>query len=576
MRRLSTRFLRTQKPAEATQVDVANMTDSEALAKLREVLNNKEVNKNDAMLAKELMAKLTRGGQSAAAIIAMASGEGTLHAAAPQAPEESVSMDQLLDFLSGEGAPSVGPEAGAPPPAMPSAADPFAGLQAAQHSPKVTRTNFSAFDDLLPLEGALPATAQPVSVFDSSTPLSSAVVPPGSVSAFSAFDDVPAPAPVSAIGGPSTPAPSSAFSAFDDVPAPAPASEIGDLPAPVPSSAFAAFEDASVSEPAPIMALATSARATSAASASEAVGVSSTAPNEELSSPAGTANSSPPVVAAAANPFDAFDALASEPAPDPAPSSATGPAPAPAPSPTPGPAPSVTTLPPDFKPPPPPRRESTTSEKARATSGKFRPRDRYSHSVSTALHLTMLDQEKKKCDEELAAATAVAATSAPAPAAKPDRAPPAPPTGAVSQLPALADLTASAKFAFSADDENWQVSVQAGEPVHVLQDHGDGWLEVRASSGRRGSVPKDFIDLGLAEMSIANAPAPALAPAIAAFTPTHTVDFAFDSPDGEWQISTAAGDLVRLITTHDDGWSEVATAVGTSGMVPTEYLSELP
>ena len=45
---------------------------------------------------------------------------------------------------------------------------------------------------------------------------------------------------------------------------------------------------------------------------------------------------------------------------------------------------------------------------------------------------------------------------------------------------------------FTAEDPAFQISVDAGTPLQVEVDHGDGWIEVSTTKGQRGCVPKAY------------------------------------------------------------------------------------
>ena len=45
---------------------------------------------------------------------------------------------------------------------------------------------------------------------------------------------------------------------------------------------------------------------------------------------------------------------------------------------------------------------------------------------------------------------------------------------------------------FTAEDPTFQISVDAGIPLQVEMDHGDGWIEVSTTKGQRGCVPKAY------------------------------------------------------------------------------------
>ena len=45
---------------------------------------------------------------------------------------------------------------------------------------------------------------------------------------------------------------------------------------------------------------------------------------------------------------------------------------------------------------------------------------------------------------------------------------------------------------FTAEDPAFQISVDAGIPLQVEVDHGDGWIEVSTTKGQRGCVPKAY------------------------------------------------------------------------------------
>ena len=46
-----------------------------------------------------------------------------------------------------------------------------------------------------------------------------------------------------------------------------------------------------------------------------------------------------------------------------------------------------------------------------------------------------------------------------------------------------------------APEESWQLAVEGGARVKVLQIHEDGWAEVRDATGTTGLVPACYLDL---------------------------------------------------------------------------------
>jgi len=55
-------------------------------------------------------------------------------------------------------------------------------------------------------------------------------------------------------------------------------------------------------------------------------------------------------------------------------------------------------------------------------------------------------------------------------------------------------VSAKVLFEFEADDDEWQISVQEGETVAVIEQNDDGWWEVTAG-GRTGCVPGSYLEI---------------------------------------------------------------------------------
>ena len=128
---------------------------------------------------------------------------------------------------------------------------------------------------------------------------------------------------------------------------------------------------------------------------------------------------------------------------------------------------------------------------------------------------------------------------------------------------------------FTADDE-WQISVSAGEKIRVNVDHGDGWVEVETENGKRGYVPSTHTTHHVHEVTLE----PQLSRenaeetfAEGSFPGDVLHDFTAD--DESWQISVSAGEKIRVNVDHGGGWIEVTTASGLSGCIPAAYTAFL-
>ena len=151
------------------------------------------------------------------------------------------------------------------------------------------------------------------------------------------------------------------------------------------------------------------------------------------------------------------------------------------------------------------------------------------------------------CENSTYSPPAPAPTPAPVPAPAPA---PAPPTH---------ELIAS----FAAEPgEAWQLSAAEGARCAIVEDHGDGWTEVRAD-GATGAVPSAYLkpldDAPAAGAPAVAAPEPAPAATRARRASTHRMEHAFDVAPGEeaWQVSVAQGEELVVVNDNGDGWLDV-------------------
>lgn len=131
------------------------------------------------------------------------------------------------------------------------------------------------------------------------------------------------------------------------------------------------------------------------------------------------------------------------------------------------------------------------------------------------------------------------------------------------------DLPAYVAIAdFVAESPDWQVSVSQGTSCVLVEDHGDGWSSIIVEGGQQGAVPSAFIESAASGATATAAQGANAAPTEKLYTVAHS----FQAQDPTWQVDVQQDEMVSLCQEFDDGWSEIAKADGTRGLVPSGFL----